>query len=48
MHNEIVFIVFIIAPWVLVLAAVLFYRKRRLRKMLNDSNAGRNNGTGDH
>jgi hypothetical protein len=42
MHSEILFILILIAPWALVLAAILFYRHRRIRKMLNDSGYGRN------
>jgi len=37
MHSEILFIVFLIAPWALVLVALLFYRQRRKRKALHDS-----------
>jgi hypothetical protein len=33
MESEILFIVILIAPWVLVLGALFFYRQRRLRKM---------------
>ena len=46
MHSEILFIVFIIAPWVLVLLAVLFYRKRRKRKALNDPGGARGGDDG--
>ena len=42
MHSEILFILFLIAPWVLFLAALLFYRKRRQRKAQNDSGDGDN------
>lgn len=37
MQSEILFILLLIAPWVLVLIAVLFYRQRRIHKTQNDS-----------
>jgi len=46
MHSEILYILFLIAPWALVLIALLFYRKRRKRKALNDSGGGRDGGDG--
>jgi len=39
MENEALFIALLIAPWVLVIAALLFYRRRKKRKALNDSGA---------
>ncbi len=44
MQSELHFILFLVAPWVLVLAAVFFYRQRRKRKTLNDSGDGRHGG----
>jgi hypothetical protein len=46
MHSEILYILFLIAPWALFLIAVLFYRRRRIRKALNDSEDGRDGGNG--
>jgi hypothetical protein len=37
MHIEILFIALLIAPWALVLVAVLFYRQWRICKTLNNS-----------
>lgn len=46
MHSEILFIMILIAPWALVLAALFFYRQRRIRKMQNDSGGDRDGGDG--
>jgi hypothetical protein len=46
MRSEILFIVVLIAPWVLVLMAIPFYRRRRMRKGLNDSAGGWRDGGG--
>jgi hypothetical protein len=40
-ESEILFLVFLIAPWALVLAAVLFYRHRQRRKTPGDAGSGR-------
>jgi len=34
MHSETLFILILIAPWVLVLAAFFYYRQRQKRKSL--------------
>ena len=47
MHSEILFIVILIAPWVLVLAALFFYRQRRIRKAQNDTGGGQDGGDGE-
>ena len=47
MRSEILFIVVLIAPWALVLMAVLFYRRRRMRKGLDDSTGGWRDGGGN-
>jgi hypothetical protein len=44
MHSEILFIMILIAPWVLVLAALFFYRQRRIRKMQDDSGGDQDSG----
>ena len=44
MRSELLFILFLVAPWVLVLAAVFFYRQRRKRRTLDNSGADRNGG----
>ncbi|UCC57298.1 MAG: hypothetical protein JSU75_06140 [Gammaproteobacteria bacterium] len=41
MQSEIMFIVVLIAPWALVLAAVLFYRHRQARKTPGGTGGGR-------
>jgi len=46
MHSETLFIMILIAPWALVLVALLFYRQRRIRKTLNDSGGGRDGDGG--
>lgn len=46
MHSELLFVVFLVAPWVLVVVALLFYRQRRMRKMLNDSGDGQDGDGG--
>lgn len=46
MHSEILFIMILIAPWALVLAALVFYRQRRIRNMQNDSGGDRDGGDG--
>jgi hypothetical protein len=46
MHSEILFILILIAPWALVLAALFFYRQRRIRKTLNDTGGGQDGGDG--
>jgi purine-cytosine permease-like protein len=46
MRSEIVFILFLIAPWVLVLIALFFYRQRRMNKPLDGSGCSRNDGDG--
>ncbi|MGB5605562.1 MAG: hypothetical protein WBN51_03525 [Gammaproteobacteria bacterium] len=44
MHSELLFILFLIAPWALVLIALFFYRRRRIRKRQNESGGGRDSG----
>ena len=44
MQSELHFILFLLTPWVLLLAAVFFYRQRRKHKTLNDSGDGHNGG----
>jgi purine-cytosine permease-like protein len=46
MRSEILFIVVLIAPWALVLMAVLLYRRRRMRKGMDDSKVGWRDGGG--
>jgi hypothetical protein len=36
MESEALFIAILIAPWALVLAAVIFYRRRGKRKILDE------------
>ncbi len=43
MKSEALFIMFLIAPWALVLIVLLIYRRRQKRKTLNDSSSGRKN-----
>jgi len=37
MQSEILYILVLIAPWAVVLAALFFYRQRRIRKSQNNS-----------
>ena len=37
MESEALYIAVLIVPWVFVLAALFFYRRRRMRKALEDS-----------
>jgi purine-cytosine permease-like protein len=47
MHSEILFIMVLIAPWVLVLMAMYFYKRRRIRKAeLSASSGGRDDRPG--
>lgn len=44
MQSEILYILILIAPWALVLLALLFYRQRRIHRTLNDPGNNRNDG----
>jgi LPXTG-motif cell wall-anchored protein len=44
MQNETLFIALLIAPWVLVVAAIIFYRRRRKRKALDGTGSGKDRG----
>jgi Tfp pilus assembly protein PilW len=44
MQNEALFIALLIAPWVLVVAAMIFYRRRQKRKALDGTGSAKDRG----